>query len=81
MHLIRFLIDGSPNRFEITTLLRHPLFTQCNEDARSKLINEMTGKDMGHVWKDEQKLQEWKNNLDHQNFLDEDFEDLKETVS
>jgi hypothetical protein len=80
LNLISFLVDGSPNRFKIITLLRHPLFTQCNEEARSKLTNEVMGKEMGQGWKDEQKLKDWISNLDQGKFVDEKLEDLEEIV-
>jgi hypothetical protein len=81
LDLINLLIDGSPNRLEIKTLLLHPLFTQCNEDAQSRLTNEVIGKEMGQVWRDKQNLQKWKSNLDQEKFPGDEFIKLEEIVS
>jgi hypothetical protein len=73
---IRILINPSySNRFQIGTLLRHPLFTRCSEDARLKLMNDQT------LCKDELKLQLWKKCQNENKFSDESFDDLKDIVS
>jgi hypothetical protein len=82
LNLINLLIDASPNRLEINTLLLHPLFTQCNEDAQSRLTNQVIEKEMGQVWRrDKQNLQKWKSNLDQTKFPDDEFIKLEEIVS
>jgi hypothetical protein len=81
LNLIHLLIDASPNRLEINTLLLHPLFTQCNEDAQSRLTNQVIGKEMGQVWRDRQNLQKWQSNLDQTKFPDDEFIKLEEIVS
>ncbi|EFX73529.1 hypothetical protein DAPPUDRAFT_109602 [Daphnia pulex] len=79
LNLINLLIGASPNRLEINTLLLHPLFTQCNEDAQSRSTNQVIGKEMGQVWwRDKQNLQKWKSNLDQTKFPDDEFIKLGE---
>jgi hypothetical protein len=65
------------NRFQIGTLLRHPLFTRCSEDARSKLMKD----EMLMLYKDELKLSLWRKCQNENKFSDESFDDLKDIVS
>lgn len=81
-HLIDFLINPEySNRLPVGTLLKHPLFTRCSEDARLRLKSDEM---FTLIWKDELKLLQWKNY-----YLDEwettspgeNFDDLKDIVS
>jgi serine/threonine protein kinase len=81
LNLIKCLSSSNPKRFKIKTLLLHPLFTQCSETARSKLTDEVMKQELGRSWKDEQKLQDWIDNLEQKDIFDEELEELKEIVN
>ena len=79
-NLIRILINPeSSNRFQISTFLMHPLFTQCSGDSRSRLMND----EISLLWKDKQKLLLWEKylGLNKSKFPDENFDDFKDIVS
>ena len=82
LDLIRFLINGSiSNGVEVSALFRHPLFTRCTEEGRSRLIQDSTGDNACLIWNDKVKIQKWLESVDKKNFPEEDFDDFRDIVS
>nr|CAH0107608.1 unnamed protein product [Daphnia galeata] len=81
LDLIRFLINGSiSNGVEVSALFRHPLFTRCTDEGRSRLIQDSTGDNAGLIWNDKVKIQKWLESVDERNFPEEDFDDFKDVL-
>ncbi len=83
LDLISLLVHGclSNNVVDAGTILRHPFFTRCTDEGRSRLIEDSVDDKVGLIWNDKEKMQKWLESMDEGKFPDEDFDDFKDIVS
>lgn len=81
LDLIRVPTKADFSDLEVTGLLRHPFFIRCSEESRSRLFRELQmDAELFRVC-NQDTLQAWEGCLDKSKFPDEEFEELKDTVS
>jgi hypothetical protein len=81
LDLISLLVSESfSDGIEAGTVLRHPLFTRCTNEGRSRLKEDLKNE---KEWNSERVIQDWRDSLDDRksDFSGEVFDDFKEIVS
>lgn len=66
---------------DVTTLLRHPVFTLWSAEGRSRLVKELQIDEEIRIWKNKEKFEEWEHSLEKNKIPHEEFDDLKDVVS
>uniref|UniRef100_A0A0N8E8L0 Putative Ankyrin n=1 Tax=Daphnia magna TaxID=35525 RepID=A0A0N8E8L0_9CRUS len=65
---------------DVTTLLRHPVFTLWSAEGRSRLVKELQIDEEIRIWKNKEKFEEWEHSFEKNKIPHEEFDDLKDVM-